>query len=49
MNNRTAKLVVIAVLVVAFVAGVVSSTLSGGSSATHTMPDGSTMDGGGMP
>ena len=49
MNNRTTKLMVIAVLVVAFVAGVVSSTISGDSTAAHTMPDGGTMDGGDMP
>ena len=47
MNNRTTKMIVIAVLVVAFIAGVVSSTVTGDSSAAHTMPDGSTMDGGG--
>ena len=49
MNYRTIKLIVLAVIVVAFMAGVVGSTLSGGSSTTHAMPDGSTMDGGGMP
>ena len=47
MNYRTIKLIVLAVIVVAFVAGVVSSTISGDSTAAHTMPDGSTMDGGG--
>ena len=49
MNERTARLVVIAVVVVAFVAGVVRGTLSGGSGATQATHYGSTMDGGGMP
>ena len=49
MPNRTTMLIVIAVLVIAFVTGVVSSTLSGGSTAAYSMPDGSTMDGGRMP
>ena len=49
MPNRTTMLIVIAVLAIAFVTGVVSSTLSGGSHASHSMPDGSSMDGGRMP
>ena len=47
--NRTTLLILIVVIAVAFVSGVVGSTLSSGSSATHSMPDGSTMDGGRMP
>ena len=49
MPNRTTMLIVIAVIAIAFITGVVSSTLSGGASAEHSMPDGSTMDGGRMP
>ena len=49
MPNRTTKLIVVAVIVIAFVTGVVSSTLSSGSSASHSMPDGGTMDGDRMP
>ena len=49
MPNRTTMLIVIAVIVIAFVTGVVSSTLSSGSSASHSMPGGSTMDGSRMP
>ena len=49
MPNRTTMMIVIAVIAIAFVTGVVSSTLSGGSSGTHKMQDGSTMDGNRMP
>lgn len=48
-SNRT-RLIVIAVVVIAFVTGVVGSTLSAGDQpAAHQMPDGSTMQGGSMP
>ena len=49
MPNRTTMLIVIAVIAIAFVTGVVSSTLSSGASAGHSMPDGRTMDGSRMP
>lgn len=42
-------LIVVAVIVIAFVSGVVSSTQSGGTNTTHSMPDGGTMDGSRMP
>ena len=47
--NRT-KLIIIAVIVIAFVTGVVSSTLSARDQpAAHRMPDGGSMPGATMP
>ena len=48
MLNRTITILVVTVIAVAFAAAIVSSSMSGESPQTHTMPDGRTMDGGDM-
>ena len=45
MLNRTVSLLIIIVLALAFGAVVVASSMSGGESQTHTMPNGEQMDG----
>jgi hypothetical protein len=50
MKNRTSTMIVVAILLIAFATAVVASTLSNGNAgASHTMPDGSSMQGDDMP
>ena len=49
MPNRTLRIVLAIVVALAFAAVVVASTLSGDTSAQHTMQDGTTMPGDQMP